>query len=326
MNTKAEGQNSFANGNGAQAKGINSFANGSNTFARKDHQTALGLYVDSGANSAVGGLFIGHNNNPKENALFQIGNGGASGRSNAMTVFDNGTSEFENTISIKQGIDKLNADGEKEGSALIRYIVSDAVPFGTMETEHEYFIGNADAIEWYFPETGIADGFYSVLHFVSGTEATIFLIDEDSIQTGDDCKNGFFTPKANMSYTVVCWYDGLKKRCSISGVPTNGQWEEEKSGVTIGSATTSTDLKKIIYTANSDIPTTPESGVEYAITDLIGEEDIDNALVTKINNKQDQLTFDTTPTANSTNPVTSDGIYKAIADFLTIQVSDSLVG
>lgn len=326
LNTKAEGQNSFANGNGAQAKGINAFANGANTFARKDHQTALGLYVDSGANSAVGGLFIGHNNNPKENALFQIGNGGASGRSNAMTVFDNGTSEFENTISIKQGIDKLNADGEKEGSVAIRYIVSDAGPHGTMETEHEYFIGNADAIKWYFPETGIADGFYSVLHFVSGTDATTFLIDEDSIQTGDDCKNGVFTPKANMSYTVVCWYDGLKKRCSVSGVPTNGQWEEEKSGVTIGSATTSADLKKIIYTANSDIPTTPESGVEYAVTDLIGEEDIDSALSTKINNKQDQLTFDTAPTANSTNPVTSDGIYKAIADFLTIQVSNSLVG
>lgn len=326
LNTKAEGQNSFANGNGSQAKGINAFANGSNTFARRDHQTALGLYVDSGANSAVGGLFIGHNNNPKENALFQIGNGGSSGRSNAMTVFDDGTSEFENTISIKQGIDKFNADGEKEGSVAIRYIVSDANPFGTMETEHEYFIGDADAIEWVFPETGLADGFYSVLHFVSGAEATTNLLDEGSIQTGDDCKNGVFTPKANMSYTVVCWYDGLKKRCSVSGIPTNGQWEEEKSGVLIGSATTSTDLKKIIYTANSDIPTTPESGVEYAVTDLIGEEDIDNALSTKINNKQDKLTFDTTPTSGSTNPVTSDGIYKAIADFLTIQVSDSLVG
>lgn len=326
LNTKAEGQNSFANGNGSQAKGSNAFANGANTFARKDHQTALGLYIDSGANSAVGGLFVGHNNNPKENALFQIGNGGSSGRSNAVTVFDNGTSEFENTISIKQGIDKLNADGEKEGSVAIRYIVSDANPFGTMETEHEYFIGDADAIEWVFPETGLTDGFYSVLHFVSGAEATMNLLDEGSIQTGDDCKNGVFTPKANMSYTVVCWYDGTKKRCSVSGVPTDGQWEEEKSGVTIGSATSSIDLKKIIYTANSDIPTTPESGVEYAVTDLIGEEDIDNALSTKINNKQDKLTFDTAPTADSTNPVTSDGIYKAIADFLTIQVSNSLVG
>ena len=326
LNTKAEGQNSFASGNGSQAKGINAFANGANTFARKDHQTALGLYIDSGANSAVGGLFIGHNNNPKENALFQIGNGGSSGRSNAMTVFDDGTSEFENIISIKQGIDKLNADGEKEGSVAIRYIISNANPFGTMESEHEYFIGDAGAIEWTFPETGLADGFYSVLHFVSGTEATTNLLDGGSIQTGDDCKNGVFTPKANKSYTVVCWYDGTKKRCSVSGVPTDGHWEEEKSGVTIGSATSSTDLKKIIYTANSDIPATPEAGVEYAVTDLIGEEDIDSALSTKINNKQDKLTFDTAPTADSTNPVTSDGIYKAIADFLTIQVSSSLVG
>ncbi len=31
-------------------------------------------------------------------------------------------------------------------------------------------------------------------------------------------------------------------------------------------------------------------------------------------NKQDKLTFDTTPTSGSTNPVTSDGVYKAIAE------------
>jgi len=95
---------------------------------------------------------------------------------------------------------------------------------------------------------------------------------------------------------------------------------------TIGTSTSSTDLKKIVYTADADIPATPEEGVEYAVTDFISEADLDNALATKINNAQEKLTFDTTPTSGSTNPVTSGGIYDAISKFLTIQVSDSLMG
>lgn len=36
---------------------------------------------------------------------------------------------------------------------------------------------------------------------------------------------------------------------------------------------------------------------------------------TLLNAKQDVLTFDTTPTENSTNPVTSDGIFQALANY-----------
>jgi len=36
------------------------------------------------------------------------------------------------------------------------------------------------------------------------------------------------------------------------------------------------------------------------------------------NSKQDKLTFDTTPTSGSTNPVTSGGVAKAIGDINTI--------
>lgn len=95
---------------------------------------------------------------------------------------------------------------------------------------------------------------------------------------------------------------------------------------TIGTSTSSTDLKKIVYTAEADIPTTPETGAEYACTDLIGEGDLEPAFINKVNSKQNLLTFDTTPTSGSTNPVTSGGIYDAISKFLTIQVSDSLMG
>lgn len=47
-------------------------------------------------------------------------------------------------------------------------------------------------------------------------------------------------------------------------------------------------------------------------------------VITKIQNlidkKQDQLTFDSTPTEGSTNPVTSGGIYNAINNGITISL------
>lgn len=46
-------------------------------------------------------------------------------------------------------------------------------------------------------------------------------------------------------------------------------------GATVGTADSSESLSKIQYTAESAIPTTPEQGVEYAITDLIGYGDLD---------------------------------------------------
>lgn len=41
-------------------------------------------------------------------------------------------------------------------------------------------------------------------------------------------------------------------------------------------------------------------------------------VVAALDKKQDKLTFDTTPTEGSTNPVTSDGVAKAIGDINSI--------
>lgn len=53
-------------------------------------------------------------------------------------------------------------------------------------------------------------------------------------------------------------------------------------GVTVGAADSSESLSKIQYTAESAIPATPEQGVEYAITDLIGYGDLDANLQEQI--------------------------------------------
>ena len=179
-------------------------------------------------------------------------------------------------------------------------------------------------MEYYFPDKPDAD-FYAIIVFDSGTEAPPeFYTDEECKITGDDTRDGVFTPIAGKHYTVFLWYDGTKQGF-VRGVPSEGgTWTSNMP--TIGTPTSSKDLKKIVYTAESDIPATPEEGVEYACTDLIGEEDLAPSFVNKVNGKQDLLTFDTKPTANSINPVTSGGIYDAISQFITIQVSDSLMG
>ena len=53
-------------------------------------------------------------------------------------------------------------------------------------------------------------------------------------------------------------------------------------GATVGTADSSESLSKIQYTAESAIPTTPEQGVEYAITDAIGYGDLDSELQAKV--------------------------------------------
>lgn len=52
------------------------------------------------------------------------------------------------------------------------------------------------------------------------------------------------------------------------------------------------------------------------------KEAMDEALGYLYENKQDTLTFDSTPTANSGNPVTSGGIAAAIANFITVSVNN----
>lgn len=53
-------------------------------------------------------------------------------------------------------------------------------------------------------------------------------------------------------------------------------------GATVGTADSSESLSKIQYTAESAIPATPEQGIEYAITDLIGYGDLDAGLQEQI--------------------------------------------
>ena len=78
------------------------------------------------------------------------------------------------------------------------------------------------------------------------------------------------------------------------------------------------DFNSIIQEINTNLPDnneqliTPEI-LRNTLIDFVNEvEDSDGDLETAIQNKQDTLTFDNTPTENSDNPVTSDGVYDAL--------------
>lgn len=55
------------------------------------------------------------------------------------------------------------------------------------------------------------------------------------------------------------------------------------------------------------------AGLKYAVAKL----------KTLISAKQDKLTFDSTPTSCSSNPVTSDGIYQALNNGVTVSIEPS---
>lgn len=73
-----------------------------------------------------------------------------------------------------------------------------------------------------------------------------------------------YDPDGTHTYSRQKVGDGIKNINALSFL-----------GATVGTADSSESLSKIQYTAESAIPTTPEQGVEYAITDLIGYGDLD---------------------------------------------------
>lgn len=221
----------------------------------------------------------------------------------ALTV--SGTTTLSNTnFTAGSIVKRVDADGDEIGVVQFRHIDESAVPFGTFETGYDYRIGDADAVEWYFPETDIPSDLYAIMHFNSGATATTIMIDEDCVLTGDDCKGGVFTPVANKKYSVFVWYDGTKQGV-VRGVPTDGKWED--GTITIGSSTETSpaELKKVVYCPSASVPTTPEAGVEYALTDLIGEEDLNSALQTKINS------FATKTEVNAVSTVANNALPKS---------------
>ena len=98
-------------------------------------------------------------------------------------------------------------------------------------------------------------------------------------------------------------------------------WNGKQDALTFDSAPTASSTNPVtsggVYTALADKQGTIDSTHKLS-SDLVDDTNNTNKFVTTAekttwNGKQDALTFDTAPTENSTNPVTSGGVYTAIA-------------
>lgn len=74
------------------------------------------------------------------------------------------------------------------------------------------------------------------------------------------------------------------------------------------------EIGRINSNVQSALNAVADTGV--SVPENANSNDLPAAVLSLANEKQDKLTFDATPTANSTNPVTSGGVYTALANKL----------
>lgn len=67
--------------------------------------------------------------------------------------------------------------------------------------------------------SAIPDDYISSLVFNSGNEPTTLTYPQTILFTGDDCIDNVFVPKANTTYNVMFWYDGINVNAVSRGVP-----------------------------------------------------------------------------------------------------------
>jgi hypothetical protein len=95
--TEATGQSATAFGDQSKATGLNSTAMGENTLASGSSSTAIGYNTIASEFSSTA---IGKYNIDDPNAVFMVGNGNSTTRSNALTVYNNGNSLLSGDATI----------------------------------------------------------------------------------------------------------------------------------------------------------------------------------------------------------------------------------
>lgn len=101
-----------------------------------------------------------------------------------------------------------------------------------------------------------------------------------------------------------------------AGSPTGGIVIANTAGELLRSPKTISDLENAIAAKQNELTfdNTPTANSTNPVTS--------GGVKSALDNKQDTLTFDTTPTANSTNPVTSGGVKAAIQEATDVIISD----
>lgn len=204
------------------------------------------------------------------------------------------------------------------------------------------FVPMPDADLWVFSGSGAlaAMGFYAQAFTVAITRDGVLVSNMQLATVEDKLPNPSALTITSGSNSVT--YDGSEeKSIDIPAGPVGPTGPKGDAGLTtevtvngttytqsegnialpdyakIGTATTNQALSKIEYTTEVAIPTTPETGVEYAITDLISYEDLDPGLQERI----DRM-IPAAPAWRTTAPTTESDRKKVQFTRVTINTTD----
>lgn len=199
-------------------------------------------------------------------------------------------------------------------------------PMGRYVATLPLFVPMPDADLWVFSGSGAlaAMGFDAQAFTIAITPNGV-LADNERLATMDG-KLPNPNPLTIINGGTIISYDGsTEENIAIpTEVTVNGTTYTQSEGnitlpdyAKIGTATTNQALSKIEYTAEVAIPTTPETGVEYAITDLISYGDLDSGLQERIDHM-----IPAAPAWRTTAPTTESDRKKVQFTRVTINTTD----
>lgn len=187
------------------------------------------------------------------------------------------------------------------------------------------FIPMPDSNLWLFSGSGGFGALFSAQAFTIAITGNGVLPDHTMLATMES-KLPNPNPLTIISGGNIISYDGsTEENITIpTEVTVNGTTYTQSEGnitlpdyAKIGTATTNQTLSKIEYTTEVAIPTTPETGVEYAITDLISYGDLDPGLQERI----DRM-VPAAPVWRTTAPTTESDRKKVQFTRVTINTTD----
>lgn len=187
------------------------------------------------------------------------------------------------------------------------------------------FIPMPDDNLWLFSGSGGLGALFSAQAFTIAITGNGVLPDHTMLATMES-KLPNPNPLTIISGGNIISYDGsTEENITIpTEVTVNGTTYTQSEGnitlpdyAKIGTATINQALSKIEYTTEVAIPTTPETGVEYAITDLISYEDLDPGLQERI----DRM-IPAAPAWRTTAPTTESDRKKVQFTRVTINTTD----
>ena len=199
-------------------------------------------------------------------------------------------------------------------------------PMGRYTATLPLFLPMPDDDLWVFSGSGELNrlGFNAQSMTIAITENGV-LVDNARLATVDS-KLPNPNPLTIISGGNIISYDGSTEENIVipTEVTVNGTTYTQSEGnitlpdyAKIGTATTNQTLSKIEYTTEVAIPTTPETGVEYAITDLISYGDLDPGLQERIDSM-----IPAVPAWRTTAPTTESDRKKVQFTRVTINTTD----